>query len=52
MQLKTGAGEQAAAATEKVAAAGKPALHEQFRQHGRPAFDQQIAGWLQTEDTV
>ncbi|UJB32610.1 DUF4347 domain-containing protein [Chromobacterium sp. Beijing] len=52
MQLKTGAGEQAAAATEKAAAAGKPALHEQFRQHGKPAFDQQIAGWLQAEDAV
>ncbi|MGR2723905.1 Ig-like domain-containing protein [Chromobacterium sp. W521] len=56
MQLKTGAGERAAAATatatEKVAAAGKPALHEQFRQHGRPAFDQQIAEWLQAEDVV
>ncbi|OQS33721.1 hypothetical protein B0T39_20605 [Chromobacterium haemolyticum] len=52
MQLKTGAGGQAAAATEKVAAAGKPALHEQFRQHGRPAFDQQIAEWLQAEDVV
>ncbi|AXT44790.1 MULTISPECIES: DUF4347 domain-containing protein [Chromobacterium] len=52
MQLKTGASEQAVAATEKVAAAGKPALHEQFRQHGRPAFDQRIAEWLQAEDVV
>jgi hypothetical protein len=36
----------------KVAMAGKPALHEQFRQHGKLSFDEQVAEWLQQEDVV
>ncbi|KMN34425.1 sulfurtransferase [Chromobacterium sp. LK1] len=53
MQLKSGGGQQAAAAAEdKVAASGKPALHEQFRQHGKPAFDEQVAEWLQPADVA
>ncbi|MEW9897177.1 Ig-like domain-containing protein [Chitinivorax sp. PXF-14] len=53
IQLKA-AGEQRSAAdtAEKLAAAGKPALQAQFRQHGKAAFDEQIAAWLQAENTA
>ncbi len=52
IKLQTRQGQQAATVSDKVAMAGKPALHEQFRQHGKLSFDEQVAEWLQQENIV
>jgi hypothetical protein len=52
IKLQTRQGQQAVTASDKVAIAGKPALHEQFRQHGKLSFDEEVAEWLQQENIV
>ncbi|GGY14675.1 DUF4347 domain-containing protein [Paludibacterium paludis] len=50
MQLKAGSANRAETESAKSkAAAAKPALQEQLSLHGKPAFDELVAQWLQPE---